>query len=69
MVMNFAFFEGIYNGSAVGILRLNAVLHAVRDIPIVEGSGIIRFVRGYALAKTVWFNKNGDEYNVTVVHY
>ncbi|MFQ6635341.1 hypothetical protein Gotur_012196 [Gossypium turneri] len=38
-------------------------------MPIVGGSGIFRFARGYALAKTVWFNKNGDaivEYNVTV---
>ncbi|MFQ6647268.1 hypothetical protein Gotur_019998, partial [Gossypium turneri] len=51
MVMNFAFLEGIYNGSAVSILRRNAVLDAVREIPIVEGSRIFRFIRGYALAK------------------
>nr|KJB44164.1 hypothetical protein B456_007G238200 [Gossypium raimondii] len=37
----------------------------------VGGSRIFRFGRGCALAKTVWFNKNGNaivEYNVTVVH-
>ncbi|MBA0861399.1 hypothetical protein Goshw_027500 [Gossypium schwendimanii] len=71
MVMNFAFSEGIYNGSAISILGRNAVLDAVREMPIVGGSGIFRFARGYALAKTVWLNKNGDaivEYNVTVVH-
>ncbi|PPD70511.1 hypothetical protein GOBAR_DD32611 [Gossypium barbadense] len=51
--------------------KLNAVLDAVREMPIVGGSGIFRFASGYALAKTVWLNKNGDaivEYNVTVVH-
>ncbi|KAB2006086.1 hypothetical protein ES319_D11G317200v1 [Gossypium barbadense] len=71
MVMNFAFNKAIYNGSAISILGQNAVLDAVREMPIVGGSGIFRFASGYALAKTVWLNKNGDaivEYNVTVVH-
>ncbi|TYI03247.1 hypothetical protein ES332_A11G323600v1 [Gossypium tomentosum] len=70
MVMNCSFSEGIYNGIAISIGR-NAVLDTVREMPIVGGSGIFRFARGYALAKTVWPNKNGDaivEYNVTVVH-
>ncbi|KAK6227710.1 hypothetical protein SCA6_000050 [Theobroma cacao] len=72
MVMNFAFSEGIYNGSALSILGRNAVSHTVREMPIVGGSGLFRFARGYALAKTVWFNQNGDavvEYNASVVHY
>ena len=72
MVMNFAFSEGIYNGSALSILGRNAILNTVREMPIVGGSGIFRFARGYALAKTVWFNKNGNavvEYNVSAVHY
>ncbi|XVE99863.1 hypothetical protein REPUB_Repub03eG0238200 [Reevesia pubescens] len=72
MVMNFAFSEGIYNGSALSILGRNAVLDTIREMPIVGGSGIFRFARGYALAKTVWFNQNGDaivEYNMSVVHY
>ncbi|XP_022747541.1 dirigent protein 22-like [Durio zibethinus] len=72
MVMNFAFSDGIYNGSALSILGRNAVLNKVREMPIVGGSGIFRFARGYALAKTVWFNQIGDvvvEYNVSVVHY
>ncbi|KAG8479360.1 hypothetical protein CXB51_029151 [Gossypium anomalum] len=71
MVMNFAFSEGIYNGSAISILGRNAVLDAVREMPIVGGSRIFQFARGYALTKTVWLNKNGDaivEYNLTVVN-
>ncbi|KAK5786647.1 hypothetical protein PVK06_041285 [Gossypium arboreum] len=63
--------KGIYNGSAISILGRNAVLDTVTEMPIVGGSKICRFARGYALAKTVWPNKNEDaivEYNVTVVH-
>lgn len=73
MVMNFALSEGIYNGSSLSILGRNAVLNTVREMPVVGGSGIFRFARGYALAKTVRFNQhNGNavvEYNVFVVHY
>jgi hypothetical protein len=73
MVINFAFLEGIYNGSALSILGRNPVFHAVREMPIVGGSGVFRLARGYALAKTVRFNKkSGDavvEYNVSVLHF
>ncbi|MBA0842895.1 hypothetical protein Gotur_031036 [Gossypium turneri] len=72
MVMNFAFFEGTYNGSALSILGRNEIFHDVREMPVVGGTGIFRFARGYALAKTVWSNQKGDaivEYNVSVVHY
>uniref|UniRef100_A0A5B7A679 Dirigent protein n=1 Tax=Davidia involucrata TaxID=16924 RepID=A0A5B7A679_DAVIN len=72
VVMNFAFVEGKYNGSALSILGRNPVLDAVREMPIVGGIGIFRFASGYALAKTVRYNqKTGDavvEYNVFVMH-
>ncbi|XVE69521.1 hypothetical protein DITRI_Ditri09bG0158800 [Diplodiscus trichospermus] len=51
MVMNFAFSEGIYNGSALSILGRNAALDTVREMPIVGGSGIFRFARGYAFGQ------------------
>lgn len=73
MVINFAFSEGMYNGSALSILGRNLVLDTVREMPIVGGSGVFRFARGYALAKTVSFSpKSGDavvEYNVSVLHF
>ncbi|MBA0582186.1 hypothetical protein Gorai_024337 [Gossypium raimondii] len=73
MVMNLAFVEGKYNGSALSLLGRNTVFSTVREMPIVGGSGLFQFARGYAQAKTHTFNiKTGDavgEYNVYVLHY
>ncbi|KAE9593912.1 putative allene oxide cyclase/dirigent protein [Lupinus albus] len=73
MVMNFAFTEGKYNGSTLSVLGRNTVFSAVREITIVGGSGLFRFARGYAKAKTHTFDlKTGNavvEYNVYVFHY
>ncbi|KAE9621396.1 hypothetical protein Lal_00032074 [Lupinus albus] len=73
MVMNFAFTEGKYNGSTVSVLGRNTVFSTVREISIVGGSGLFRFARGYAKAKTHIFDPNtGDavvEYNIYVFHY
>ncbi|KAG5043440.1 hypothetical protein JHK87_007355 [Glycine soja] len=48
----------------------NMVLSAVREMPIVGGSGAFRFARGYAQAKTYSFDvQTGDaavEYNAEV---
>jgi hypothetical protein len=69
----YAFLEGMYNGSALSILGRNPALDTVREMPIVGGSGVFRYARGYALAKTVWFSpKSGNavvEYNVSVLHF
>ncbi|KAH6765860.1 hypothetical protein C2S52_016843 [Perilla frutescens var. hirtella] len=73
MAMNLVFKEGKYNGSSISILGSNQFLEAVREMPIVGGSGAFRFARGYALANTVKFTPaTGDavvEYNVFVMHY
>ncbi|XP_065868556.1 dirigent protein 23-like [Euphorbia lathyris] len=72
MVMNFAFTHGIYNGSSVSLLGKNSALSPVREMPIIGGTGVFRFVRGYAIAKTHWFDiTTGDAivgYNLTLVH-
>lgn len=72
MVLNYVFTEGKFNGSTLSILGRNAVFSAVREMPIVGGSGLFRFARGYAQAKTHTFNlTSGDaivEYNVYVLH-
>nr|GLL20515.1 dirigent protein 22-like [Ipomoea trifida] len=73
MVLNFAFVEGKYNGSSLSMVGRNAVVFAVREMPVVGGSGLFRFAHGYAQAKTHTYDpKTGDavvEYNVYVFHY
>jgi len=73
MTMNFAFIEGKYNGSTLTIVGRNPALNMVREMPVVGGSGLFRFARGYAQANTHWIDlKSGDacvEYNVHVFHY
>lgn len=73
MVICYEFSEGKYNGSSISVLGRNPVMHVAREMPIVGGSGVFRWARGYAVAHTVWADyKTGDatvEYNVYVQHY
>ncbi|KAL3623801.1 hypothetical protein CASFOL_032617 [Castilleja foliolosa] len=72
MVVNYVFTYGKYNGSSLSVLGRNPVLHTVREMPILGGTGAFRFARGFALASTKWGNKLGDaivEYNVTILHF
>ena len=73
MVLNYVFTEGKYNGSTLSILGRNAILSAVREMPIVGGSGCFRFARGYAQARTHTFDPTTNnavvECNVYVWHY
>ena len=52
MVLNLVFTEGKYNGSTLSMLGRDAILFTVREMPIVGGSGFLRFARGYAQART-----------------
>ncbi|KAJ0027864.1 hypothetical protein Pint_36366 [Pistacia integerrima] len=73
MVLNFAFTGGKFNGSTLSVLGRNTIFSAVREMPIVGGSGVFRFARGYAQAKTHTVDLNTRnavvEYNVYVLHY
>ncbi|XVE78784.1 hypothetical protein DITRI_Ditri14bG0005800 [Diplodiscus trichospermus] len=73
MSMNFAFTQGKYNGSTITVLGRNIVFNKVREMPVVGGSGLFRFARGYVKARTHTFNqKTGDaiiEYTCYVLHY
>nr|GFC95040.1 disease resistance response protein [Tanacetum cinerariifolium] len=73
MVQNYVFDDERFNGSSLSILGRNPILSAVREFPVVGGSGVFRFASGYAEARTYFFNvTSGDaivEYDVYVLHY
>ncbi|KAJ3685301.1 hypothetical protein LUZ61_014465 [Rhynchospora tenuis] len=73
MAMNFVFTDGEYNDSTITILGHNDALTTVREMPIVGGSGLFRFARGYVQLRTYMYDpKIGYavvEYNVFVKHY
>ncbi|PAN41514.1 hypothetical protein PAHAL_8G049500 [Panicum hallii] len=70
--MNLVLTSGPYNGSTLALLGRNCPLDAVRELPIVGGTGAFRFARGYALLRTHWLDvRTGDatvEYDVYVMH-
>ncbi|KAJ4844179.1 hypothetical protein Tsubulata_041481 [Turnera subulata] len=73
MVLNFFFTQGKFNGSTLSVLGRNPILSSVREMPIVGGTGVFRFSRGYALARTYSFDPSSFNavvgYDVYVLHY
>ena len=73
MDINFVFTAGTYKGSSLTMLGRNVIVDEVREMPIVGGTGAFRFARGYALAKTVWYNSTSgnaiEEFNITILHF
>lgn len=72
MALSYVFTDGIYDGSSFSLLSINRVMQPVREMAVVGGTGLFRLCRGYALARTNWFNAAGDAivgYNVTLVTY
>ncbi|KAK7374002.1 hypothetical protein VNO80_07425 [Phaseolus coccineus] len=73
MAMNFAITEGKYNGSSITILGRNPVFNKKREMPVIGGSGLFRFARGYAQLRTHYFSPTTRdaivEYTVYVLHY
>lgn len=61
MIMNFNFIEGKYNGSSLAVLGRNSIVEIVREMPVIGGSGLFRFARGYVQASTrSWDYKTRD---------
>ncbi|XP_061346413.1 pterocarpan synthase 1-like [Gastrolobium bilobum] len=73
MGMSFVFMEGEFNGSTLSVLGRNSIVTTVREMPIVGGTGVFRFARGFVRARSLQVDyEKGDalvEYNVYVLHY
>ncbi|TMX03557.1 hypothetical protein EJD97_015747 [Solanum chilense] len=73
MIMNFNFIEGKYNGSSLAVLGRNSIVETVREMPVIGGSGLFRFARGYVQARTISLNVTTKDaivqYDVYVLHY
>ncbi|KAF2545840.1 hypothetical protein F2Q70_00020386 [Brassica cretica] len=70
MVFNLVFTEGEFNGSTIAMYGRNPIMSKVREMPIIGGTWVFRFARGYAQAKTyklVGLNAV-VEYNVFIWH-
>ncbi|XP_057955689.1 dirigent protein 19-like [Malania oleifera] len=73
MVMNFVFVEGKYCNSTITVFGRNPIFDTEREMPVIGGSGLFRFARGYVKLKTHDFNlttKNAVvKYTVRVLHF
>jgi hypothetical protein len=54
MVCNFLFTEGKYNGSTLAVLAQNNLYLKERELPIIGGTGLFRYARGYIKTNTVY---------------
>jgi len=56
MSFSYSFVDEPYNGSTFSLVGKNPVMNPVREMPVVGGTGLFRMARGYAIAKTHWFD-------------
>ncbi|PKA48927.1 Disease resistance response protein 206 [Apostasia shenzhenica] len=67
LVANFAFTEsGPWSGSSLAVLARNPLPEAVRELPVVGGTGKFRLARGYAIFRTVSINSAAGHITVEV---
>ncbi|KAG2705934.1 hypothetical protein I3760_05G080500 [Carya illinoinensis] len=73
VAVNFVFTTGKFNASSLTILGRNVALNPPAEMPIIGGTGVFRFARGFVMAKRHFLNVasgNGVlNYNVFVIHY
>ena len=72
VITNFVLTEGKYNGSTITFVGRSPIAQKVREMPVVGGSGVFRFARGFVESRTLSFDpqtrNNTIEYNVYVYH-
>ncbi|KAI4369152.1 hypothetical protein MLD38_017635 [Melastoma candidum] len=73
MAFNYVFLEGEYNGSTLSVYGRNPIFNEVREMTVIGGTGVFRFARGYAQARTYSVNATSQnaivKYDVYVLHY
>ncbi|KAI4371284.1 hypothetical protein MLD38_019539 [Melastoma candidum] len=52
LVFTLVFTEGKYNGSTLAVLSRNPLSEKTRELPILGGTEVFRFARGYAITST-----------------
>jgi hypothetical protein len=57
---NLVFTAGKHNGSALAVFTRDAILDAVRELPVVGGSGAFRGAAGYGLLRTHTYNATSN---------
>lgn len=60
MNVNFYFTAGKANGSSLCILGRNQMMNAEREYPVVGGTGIFRYTRGYTLSSTYSYDVEAE---------
>ncbi|XP_057783201.1 dirigent protein 1-like [Salvia miltiorrhiza] len=72
MLLNLVFTKGEYEGSTLSILGRNPLGAAIRELPVVAGTGAFRMATGYILTTTYFSDParvhSVYEYNVVVYH-
>ncbi|KAI3445010.1 hypothetical protein Pfo_001675 [Paulownia fortunei] len=72
MNMNFVFTAGVYEGSTLCIVGRNPISNNNRELPIIGGTGIFRWARGYSISNTYSYDPATEygvlEYNLYVVY-
>ncbi|KAL0334608.1 UNVERIFIED_CONTAM: Dirigent protein 11 [Sesamum radiatum] len=63
MNINFVFTSGRFSGSSISISGMNPVMNEQRELPVIGGTGVFRFARGYVITTT--YSSDPDKgYNV-----
>ncbi|XP_027337739.1 dirigent protein 22-like [Abrus precatorius] len=72
VIMNIVLTEGKYNGSTITFVGRNPILQKVREMPIIGGTGLFRFARGYIESRTLSTDPqtrdNTIEFNIYVYY-
>jgi len=72
VISNFVLTEGKYNGSTITFAGRSPIAQKVREMPVIGGTGVFRFARGFVESRTLSFDpqtrNNTIQYDVYIYH-